>query len=67
MSSSSCRGTGARGHGKSLFEAISQGDLWPTPIAGIVLGVTPDNVRARRLYERLGFRAAGISIVRRLP
>ena len=57
----------SQGHGKSLFEAISQGDLWPTPIAGIVLGVTPDNVRARRLYERIGFRAAGISMVRRLP
>ena len=57
----------SRGHGKSLFEAISQGDLWPTPIAGIVLGVTPDNVRARRLYERLKFAAVGISMVRRLP
>jgi ribosomal protein S18 acetylase RimI-like enzyme len=57
----------SHGHGKSLFEAISQGDLWPTPIAGIVLGVTPDNVRARRLYERLRFRVAGISMVRRLP
>ena len=56
-----------QGHGKSLFEAISRGDLWPTPIAGIALGVTPDNVRARRLYERLGFAAVGISMVRRLP
>ena len=57
----------SQGHGKSIFKAISQGDLWPTPIAGIVLGVTPDNVRARGLYERLGFVAAGISMVRRLP
>lgn len=57
----------SRGHGKSLFEAISQGGLWPTPIAGIALGVTPDNVRARRLYERLGFRVGGIAMVRRLP
>jgi GNAT superfamily N-acetyltransferase len=56
----------SQGHGKSLFEAISRGYLWPTPVA-IVLGVTPDNVRARRLYERLGFVAAGISMVRRLP
>jgi len=55
-----------QGYGKSLFEAISEGDLWPAPIAGIALGVTPDNVRARRLYERLGFVAAGISMVRRL-
>jgi len=57
----------SRGHGKSLFEAISKRDLWPTPVAGIVLGVTPDNVRARRLYERLGFAADGISMVLRLP
>jgi GNAT superfamily N-acetyltransferase len=57
----------SQGHGKSLFEAISKRDLWPTPVAGIVLGVTPDNVRARRLYERLGFVAAGISMVLRLP
>ena len=57
----------SQGHGKSLFDGISQGQLWPTPIAGIALGVTSDNVRARRLYERLGFRAAGISIIRRLP
>jgi GNAT superfamily N-acetyltransferase len=57
----------SQGHGKSLFEAISQRNLWLTPIVGIALGVTPDNVRARRLYERLGFVAAGISMVRRLP
>ena len=57
----------SRGHGKSLFEAISKRNLWPTPVAGIVLGVTPDNVRARRLYERLGFAADGISMVLRLP
>jgi len=57
----------SQGHGKSLFDAVSEGDLWPTPIAGIALGVTPDNVRARRLYERLGFTAVGISMVRRLP
>jgi GNAT superfamily N-acetyltransferase len=56
-----------RGHGKSLFEAISQGGLWPTPIVGMALGVTPDSVRARRFYERLGFTAAGTSMVRRLP
>ena len=56
-----------QGHGQALFNAISEGDLWPTPIVGIALGVTPDNVRARRLYERLKFAAVGISMVRRLP
>src|SRR5206468_11686951 len=44
-----------RGYGSSLFTAITQGDVWPAPIAAIVLGVTPDNAAARRLYERLGF------------
>jgi GNAT superfamily N-acetyltransferase len=56
-----------QGYGSSLFEAISQGVLWPAPITGIALGVTPDNVRARQLYERLGFAAVGIAMVRRLP
>ena len=56
-----------QGHGSSLFEAIAWGDLWPIPIVGMALGVTPDNVRARRLYERLGFAAVGVSMVRRLP
>lgn len=57
----------SQGHGKSLFEAISRGDLWPTPIVGLALGVTPGNARARRFYERLGFTAVGISMVRPLP
>jgi ribosomal protein S18 acetylase RimI-like enzyme len=56
-----------RGYGTSLFAAIAQGDLWPSPTPAIVLGVTPDNAAARRLYERLGFAAAGIAMVRRLP
>jgi ribosomal protein S18 acetylase RimI-like enzyme len=56
-----------RGYGSSLFMAITQGDLWPAPVAAIVLGVTPNNAAARRLYERLGFAAAGLSMVRRLP
>ena len=56
-----------RGYGSSLFTAITQGNLWPGPMAAIVLGVTPDNVAAQRLYERLGFIAAGVSMVRRLP
>jgi ribosomal protein S18 acetylase RimI-like enzyme len=56
-----------RGYGSSMFAAIAQGDLWPAPTPAIVLGVTPDNAAARRLYERLGFVAAGVAMVRRLP
>jgi ribosomal protein S18 acetylase RimI-like enzyme len=55
-----------RGHGRSLFAAISAGSLWPGPITAIALGVTPDNTRARRLYESLGFAAVGTSMVRRV-
>jgi GNAT superfamily N-acetyltransferase len=56
-----------RGHGGSLFAAIESGALWPALPVAIALGVTPGNSRARRLYERLGFAAVGVSMVRRLP
>jgi GNAT superfamily N-acetyltransferase len=55
-----------QGHGTMLFSVIAQDSLWPAPIAAIVLGTTLDNATARRLYERLGFVSAGISMVRRL-
>jgi len=53
-----------RGHGTALFEAIESGDLWPTPVAAVALGITPDNTRALRFYERLGFTVAGVSMVK---
>ena len=55
------------GHGRSLFDGIESGALWPAPSVAIALGLTPGNSRARRLYERIGFEAVGISMVRRLP
>ena len=55
-----------RGHGAALFEAIERGDVWPAPVVALALGVTPGNTRARRLYERLGFAAVGVSMVKRL-
>jgi GNAT superfamily N-acetyltransferase len=56
----------SRGHGAALIQAIGRGDVWPAPLAAIALGVTPGNTRARRLYERLGFAAVGVSMVKRL-
>lgn len=53
-----------RGHGTALFDAVERGGLWPSPPAALALGVTPDNARARALYERLGFKAVGTNLVR---
>jgi len=55
-----------QGHGSALFAAIVQENLWPGSIAAIELGVTPNNVNARRLYERLGFVEIGSSLIRRV-
>jgi ribosomal protein S18 acetylase RimI-like enzyme len=54
-----------RGHGTALFDALSRGELWPGKAAALSLSVTPGNARARRLYERLGFRATWTRLVRR--
>jgi GNAT superfamily N-acetyltransferase len=51
------------GLGSALFGAIDAGRFGA--FAGTALGVTPGNARARRLYERLGFRPAGTTMVRR--
>ena len=55
----------SRGIGTSLFEAIATGALFAhESVVAIALGVTGDNRRARALYERLGFRAVGTTMVR---
>lgn len=51
------------GLGSALFEVIDTGRFGS--FAATALGVTPGNTRARRLYERLGFRAAGTTMLRR--
>ena len=53
-----------RGLGTSLFDAIERAEIWPERPVAIALIVTPDNHRARRLYERLGFRVMGTTLVR---
>lgn len=57
----------SKGYAKLLFATITKGDLWPTHFVAIALGATLGNVRARRLYESLGFATIGVSMVRRLP
>ncbi|HET6437475.1 MAG TPA: GNAT family N-acetyltransferase [Anaeromyxobacter sp.] len=54
-----------RGEGlaSALFQAIDEGRFGS--FVATALGVTPGNTRARRLYERLGFRAAGTTMLRR--
>jgi GNAT superfamily N-acetyltransferase len=51
------------GLGSALFEAIDGGSFGA--FVGVALGVSPANARARRLYERLGFRAVGTTMYRR--
>jgi ribosomal protein S18 acetylase RimI-like enzyme len=54
-----------RGFASSLFAAIAGGELLSTRVPAIELIVTLANSRARRLYERVGFREIGVSMVRR--
>jgi ribosomal protein S18 acetylase RimI-like enzyme len=54
-----------RGAGTRLVEQLSRGELWGRVPVAIDLEVTPDNHRARALYERLGFVAAKNTVMRR--
>ncbi len=54
----------SRGLGTSLFDAIERAEVWPERPVAIALIVTPDNHRARRLYERLGFKVMGTTMIR---
>ena len=56
-----------RRHATRLLDDLAAGTgLWsPLPVA-LALEVTPNNVRARRLYERAGFRAHNLAMRRRL-
>lgn len=61
--------TAARGQGQGtrLIEELIQGsDLLPPATVALALEVTPDNHRARALYERLGFSARNTLMRRRL-
>jgi len=45
-----------QGHATSLIRSLSTAsELWPRQAVALELELTPSNVRARALYERLGF------------
>jgi ribosomal protein S18 acetylase RimI-like enzyme len=54
-----------RGYGRSLFDTLENGEIWGSRLAAVSLGVSSNNARARRLYESLGFKPVGTSMVRR--
>ena len=54
-----------RGAGTRLVEQLVRGELWGRVPVAIDLEVTPDNHRAKALYERLGFVAAKNTVMRR--
>lgn len=47
------------GHATQLLQSLAaQSEPWLEHLVALTLEVTPANVRARRFYERLGFRAS---------
>lgn len=57
----------ARDHATRLIESLADGTApWARGARALTLEVTPDNPRARRLYERLGFRARNLAMRRLL-
>lgn len=55
----------SRGHARALIEALMRGEgPWPGKPVALELEVTPDNARARALYERLGFRVKRNAVLR---
>jgi ribosomal protein S18 acetylase RimI-like enzyme len=57
-----------RGYAAALLRALAAGDgPWPRAPVAMELEVSPANVRARALYERLGFRAIRNATMRWQP
>ena len=56
------------GHATRLLECLSARSAPELEsIVALALEVTPGNARARRFYERIGFRAANVALLLRLP
>jgi ribosomal protein S18 acetylase RimI-like enzyme len=59
-----------RGHGHAtrlIEELAGKREPRASQAVALTLEVTPDNVRARRLYERLGFRARNLAMRLLIP
>ncbi len=57
----------SHGHSSRLLDALAAGSkLWPGDAVALALEVTPDNARARALYERLGFAGKNLGLRRRV-
>jgi len=57
-----------KGLGTDLIDrlAIRDTSLWSGKVAALALEVSPQNVRAKALYERLGFRGGNLTLSRQL-
>jgi GNAT superfamily N-acetyltransferase len=56
------------GHATRLLRCLSARSApWLESIVALALEATPGNVRARRFYERLGFRGANVAMQLLLP
>lgn len=56
------------GHATRLLQGLAaRSEPWLESIVALALEVTPDNARAKRFYERIGFRGANVAMQLRLP
>jgi len=56
-----CVGRPGLGYGRALLTGVVDAVFGETNAWRVWLGVFPDNIRARRAYEAVGFRAEGIA------
>jgi GNAT superfamily N-acetyltransferase len=55
-------------HATRFLEALAaRREAWVENAVALILETTPDNERARRLYERVGFRGRNLSLRLRFP
>ena len=58
----------SRGHATRFIETLATGsESWTSSAVALDLEITSHNLRARGLYERLGFQTRNLTMHRRLP